>query len=748
MLRLVPATANLNMSQALRLTLPDFNGSISDTKAWYRKFSLLATKYWWDNVVKCLHMSFYLADLAGVWFSSLSEDDAKDWTKLKAALEKHFLNTEPTLVTESKLQLPSGRGQYSLYTDGSRTGLGATLIETVDGKSHVVGYASRTVTSAEHKSSVTELELSAIEFALTTFRYLLYTPKPFNIYTDHHAIMHIMTSKSPTATKKIASQVSFMSQYNFHLFHVKGEQNALADMLSRDLDFTNHSNSFPEISNMVADNAETQNPPLWRSPRLAEKAARRQQELANNSVKQQAPTEPLTRRSQHVKHTSSEADGMASQAARPAMLGTGLSSTNHEATPISQPTRPQLIPPQLPLIKPSIEVPVKNRRSDMVVPVDTLYQRSVGDNKMIYLPEHKSLFDNKNIKVKFSDRFHGSVPQRTRNQIRGLALKDYKIGINKDDLCREQRLDPNFRNLITYLEHRILPANKEYAKRILNMEEHYCMIGDILFSFPNCNDPYDETKQRLQLVIPDALANSIISAKHDQFLGTGHAGFLRCLNTIRRKYFIHDLDNKLKNYIGTCGLCLKLRKSKKPNTNIPLQPAAGKSCIGPFQRLQNDHAGPFYSQKYSSRHILVVTDEFSQYSWLFATDTTGAEDTFACLNKLIRIYGIPSLGISSDRRPSFISEVMACVSRVYGIQWTHDLTTTPSSTGLFENRVKLLKQLLSFIILRSPDVDLYDTLLDLQYSLNCTASSVTGLSPHFAFHGYDPVDPTDHSLQV
>ena len=60
----------------------------------------------------------------------------------------------------------------------------------------------------------------------------------------------------------------------------------------------------------------------------------------------------------------------------------------------------------------------------------------------------------------------------------------------------------------------------------------------------------------------------------------------------------------------------------------------------------------------------------------------------------------------------------------------------------------MVKQLIKYITLRSPGVDLYDSLLDVQFSLNCTTSSVTGLSPHFAFHGYEPVNPIDHNLQV
>ena len=80
---------------------------------------------------------------------------------------------------------------------------------------------------------MTELELAAIEFALKSFRYLLFNPKGFDLYTDHYTIVHNFAGKSPPATKNIASYVSFISEYNFDLFHIKGENNNLADLLSR-----------------------------------------------------------------------------------------------------------------------------------------------------------------------------------------------------------------------------------------------------------------------------------------------------------------------------------------------------------------------------------------------------------------------------------------------------------------------------------------------------------------------------------
>ena len=117
---------NNNNKAQLRLTLADFSSNLSEAKTWYRKFTLLVSKYEWHNAKKCLQLSFHPSDSVGVWFSSIYTGD---WAKLKAAFEKQFLNTEPTLVTDSKLQ--SGVFQPHIKTIdeyySSSLSLGATL---------------------------------------------------------------------------------------------------------------------------------------------------------------------------------------------------------------------------------------------------------------------------------------------------------------------------------------------------------------------------------------------------------------------------------------------------------------------------------------------------------------------------------------------------------------------------------------------------------------------------------------------
>ena len=92
------------------------------------------------------------------------------WTN---ACERSFEELKHKLTTTPVLTIPTGIGGFVVYSDASKNGLGAVLMQ--NGK--VIAYASRQLKEYEKNYPTHDLELAAVVFALKIWRHYLYGEK-------------------------------------------------------------------------------------------------------------------------------------------------------------------------------------------------------------------------------------------------------------------------------------------------------------------------------------------------------------------------------------------------------------------------------------------------------------------------------------------------------------------------------------------------------------------------------------------
>ena len=128
------------------------------------------------------------------------------------------------------LAFPGCTREFVLDTDASDVGIGAVLSQIhTDGQECVVAYASRVLSKAERKYSVTRRELLAVIVFLHHFRPYFLGQK-FILRTDHSSLMWLKSFKEPKG--QVAHWLEELKQYTFDVVHHRGSSHGNTDALS------------------------------------------------------------------------------------------------------------------------------------------------------------------------------------------------------------------------------------------------------------------------------------------------------------------------------------------------------------------------------------------------------------------------------------------------------------------------------------------------------------------------------------
>ncbi|KAL0562073.1 hypothetical protein IC582_002523 [Cucumis melo] len=123
------------------------------------------------------------------------------WSK---ACEDSFQTLKQKLVTAPVLTVPDGSGNFVIYSDASKKGLGCVLMQ--QGK------------------------LAAVVFALKIWRHYLYGEK-IQIFTDHKSLKYFFTQKELNMRQR--RWLELVKDYDCEILYHPGKANVVADALSR-----------------------------------------------------------------------------------------------------------------------------------------------------------------------------------------------------------------------------------------------------------------------------------------------------------------------------------------------------------------------------------------------------------------------------------------------------------------------------------------------------------------------------------
>ena len=127
------------------------------------------------------------------------------------------------MAKETLLHYPDFNKPFEIHTDASHTQLGAVI--TQDNKP--IAFYTRKLRNGQHNYTTTERELLAIVETLKEFRTIL-LGQQIKIYTDHKNLTFTQFN-----TERVLRWRMVLEEYGPELIYIKGQDNVVADALSR-----------------------------------------------------------------------------------------------------------------------------------------------------------------------------------------------------------------------------------------------------------------------------------------------------------------------------------------------------------------------------------------------------------------------------------------------------------------------------------------------------------------------------------
>jgi transposase InsO family protein len=159
--------------------------------------------------------------------------DLLNQTKTKVpwspALEQQFDSVKARLAEATTLSHPDYSQPLFVRCDASDLGVGGVLFQvTADGVDRPIAFVSKSFNQTQKNWAVIDRELYAIIYSLERFRHYIYGAT-FVLDTDHRNLLFLESTKSA----KLLRWREKLLEYSFVLRHIPGDQNVVADALSR-----------------------------------------------------------------------------------------------------------------------------------------------------------------------------------------------------------------------------------------------------------------------------------------------------------------------------------------------------------------------------------------------------------------------------------------------------------------------------------------------------------------------------------
>ena len=178
------------------------------------------------------------------------------------------------------------------------------------------------------------------------------------------------------------------------------------------------------------------------------------------------------------------------------------------------------------------------------------------------------------------------------------VIPSLELPIQAQDLIKVYQHSTHFCDIYQYITDGNLPSSVKAQNCIRAEAFNYVVINNFLFRIDTQKDRDLDRGNLFLLVIPEKYEPIIFNTYHGSLLA-GHQGPYHTAMTIRQKFFIHNLMNKVKRYIEACHTCLKPKymKNQPVYCRIPIDYAPMQDLLIDIKTMP---------QAFGGYHLLLV----------------------------------------------------------------------------------------------------------------------------------------------
>ena len=208
-------------------TIRDFPLPTSLTKL--REF-LGLVNFYRRFIPQCSHILQPLTDmLASTGSTKKTSNTTLEWSESATSA---FHTIKNALADATLLSHPKPDAELCLMTDASDVAVGAVLQQRINNVWQPLGFFSKRLQPAETRYSTFGRELLAVYLSIRHFRHNL-EARQFFVLTDHKPLTYALHKSIDRHSPREIRHLDFISQFTTELRHVSGNENPVADALSR-----------------------------------------------------------------------------------------------------------------------------------------------------------------------------------------------------------------------------------------------------------------------------------------------------------------------------------------------------------------------------------------------------------------------------------------------------------------------------------------------------------------------------------